>query len=156
MPRPQKRRTVEFLPPHDRFKPAGVPMADLEEVRLSIDELEAIRLKDLEGLDHEDCAERMQVSRPTFHRILRSAHAKIASALTEGKAVRIEGGTYRLRGRHRCRQCGNVWREPADETAMISCSECGGEDVVRAASGRGKHRHRGRCAKDRGSTPEGA
>lgn len=154
MPRPTKRRTVEFLPPHDCFKPAGVPMADLEEVRLSIDELEAIRLKDLEGLDHEDCAERMQVSRPTFHRILRSAHAKVASALTEGKAVKIEGGTYRLKGRRRCRKCGNVWRESPEETPAVSCSQCGSENVGPAAPGRGRHR-RGRRTKGRGRTPGG-
>lgn len=148
MPRPLKRRTVERLPAHDCFKPAGVPMAELDEVRLSIDELESIRLKDLEGLDHETCAERMQVSRPTFHRILSSAHEKVASALTEGKAVRIEGGSFRLMGRHLCRECGNTWRKGADETSGVLCSQCGSEDVVRAAPGRRRRRRRrGRCGR---------
>ncbi len=144
MPRPPKRRTVEFLPPCDCFKPAGVPLAELDEVHLSIDELEAIRLKDQESLDHETSARRMQVSRPTFHRILRSAHEKVAAALTEGRALRIEGGSYRLIGRHLCRACGRVWRDSPDENDPV-CPQCGCQDVVRSARGHGRrHRNRGR------------
>lgn len=80
----------------DFFKPAGVPLRDLEEVSVTVEELEAIRLKDVEGLEQESCAERMGISRPTYHRILASARAKVAKALVEGKAIRVEGGILRL------------------------------------------------------------
>lgn len=142
MPRPPKKRTVECLPSCNYFKPPGVPLSELDEVNLSIDELEALRLKDRMGLDHEACAERMQVSRPTFHRILKSAHGKVARALTEGAAIRIEGGSYRLMGRHHCQECGQVWQD--DGTSEPVCPECESESVVRAARDGHRYRRRGR------------
>ncbi len=69
-------------------------MAELEEVRLTVDEIEAVRLKDLEGLEQEETASKMGISQPTLHRILLSAHTKTADALVNGKALRIEGGDY--------------------------------------------------------------
>jgi len=78
------------------FKPAGIPLRLLEEVRLSLEEAEAIRLKDLEGLEQEQGAEKMGVSRPTFQRVLAKARRKIADALLNGRAIRIEGGNYEL------------------------------------------------------------
>ena len=81
MPRPPKCRRVEFLPDVTYFKPAGIPLRALEEVRLSVEEAEAIRLKDLEGLEQEQCAERMNISRPTFQRVLASGRQKMADAL---------------------------------------------------------------------------
>ncbi len=144
MPRPPKHRLVEELPTSDYFKPAGIPMRQLDEVVLSIDELESIRLKDYEGLDHADSADRMQVSRPTFHRILTAAHRKVAEALTQGKAIRIHGGTYRIAGRHRCRECGHVWTD-AEDGVVPSCPDCGTEDILRAGPRRRgrRHGHRG-------------
>jgi len=68
----------------------------LDEVRLSIEELESVRLKDLEDLDQEQCAQRMNISRPTFQRVLESSRKKIADALLNGKAIKIEGGAYEL------------------------------------------------------------
>ncbi len=142
MPRPPKRRIVENLPEADYYKPAGVPLAGLEEVVLSVDELEAMRLKDHEGLDHASSAARMQVSRPTFHRILRAAHHKVADALVQGKAIRIHGGAYRLMGRHHCEACGGTWHDEAKWTDP--CPQCGAETIVAAAVPRGRrHRHRG-------------
>lgn len=96
MPRPPKSRRVSFLPNLTYFKPAGVPLKKLEEECISFEELEAIRLKDLEGLEQEACAEKMAISRPTFHRIITIARQKLARALVEGKAIRIEGGHYQL------------------------------------------------------------
>jgi uncharacterized protein len=96
MARPQKCRRVEFLPNATYFKPAGVPLRDLEEVSMSIEEAEAIRLKDLEGLEQEQGAEKMNVSRPTFQRVLASARQKVADALLNGKAIRIEGGNFEM------------------------------------------------------------
>ena len=90
--RPQHRRWVEQVPEVTRFKPAGVPAKVLGQVKLTIDELEAIRLADLEGLYQEQAAERMNVSRQTFGRIIDSAHRKVAEALVMGKSILIEGG----------------------------------------------------------------
>lgn len=143
MPRPHKRRIVERLPVIDYFKPAGIPLAGLDEVILRVDELEAIRLKDYEGLDHAASAEKMQVSRPTFHRILSSGHRKVAEALTKGKAIRIEGGAFRITDRHYCRDCGHVWHGTEDGIAKV-CPRCGTEEIVPPAPPRGRrHRQRG-------------
>ena len=96
MPRPIKCRRVAFMPGVTYFKPAGIPMRMLDEICLSVEEAEAIRLKDLEDLDQEQCAERMNISRPTFQRVLGSARKKIADVLLNGKAIRIEGGNFEI------------------------------------------------------------
>lgn len=90
MPRPRKPRCVQFTPSVRYFKPAGVPLRTLEEVRLSVDEIESLRLKDVEGLVQEECARQMQLSQSTFQRILAGARAKVSMALVFGKAIRIE------------------------------------------------------------------
>jgi predicted DNA-binding protein (UPF0251 family)/predicted Fe-Mo cluster-binding NifX family protein len=92
MPRPTCRRRVGFIPDVTYFKPQGVPMRALEEVLVGHDEVEAIRLKNLIGLSQEEAASQMGVSQPTFHRLLLSAHQKLADAVVNGKAMRIEGG----------------------------------------------------------------
>lgn len=102
-PRPRIHRVVEREPMYNVFKPAGVPKAGLEEILLTVEQFEAIRLKDLEGLEQEACAELMHISRPTFQRVLSRAREQIARALVEGKALRIEGGHYRLRQHVQCR-----------------------------------------------------
>jgi len=78
------------------FHPAGGPVRALDGVVLALDEFEAIRLADMEGLYQEQAAERMGVSRPTFGRILATAHRKVAEALAHGKPLKIEGGTIRV------------------------------------------------------------
>ncbi len=103
MAREPKCRRVEFIPKVTVFKPAGIPLSSLEEVVVKLEELEAIRLKDLLGLEQEEGAERMGVSRPTFQRILIEGRGKITAALIEGKAIRIEGGNYCL-GQGQCRK----------------------------------------------------
>jgi len=91
MSRPKKERCIRCLPNALYFKPRGIPpLIHLEEVGLSLDELEAIRLADYEGLYHEQAAEKMKISRPTFGRILGEARLKLAETLVEGKALRIE------------------------------------------------------------------
>lgn len=97
MPRPILIREIETPPDATWFKPTGVPLRDLEEVILTFDEIEAIRLADAEGLYQEQVAEQMKVSRPTVGRILASARQKIADALVQGKAIRMEGGTIHIR-----------------------------------------------------------
>ncbi len=96
MPRPPKCRFIDSMPGADYFKPRGIPLAALEVTRLGVDEYEAMRLYDVEGLDQEQAAARMNVSRATFGRILNSAHGKTAGALVYGRAIMIEGGSYQL------------------------------------------------------------
>jgi predicted DNA-binding protein (UPF0251 family) len=96
MPRPRHCRFVAQLPRCDYYKPRGVPLSVLQQVRLTVDELEAIRLVDLEGLYQAQAAERMNISRQTLGRILESGHKKIADALVNGKAMLIEGGAIEL------------------------------------------------------------
>jgi predicted DNA-binding protein (UPF0251 family) len=96
MPRPRHCRRVAQLPEANYYKPRGIPLSVLEEVILTVDEFEAIRLTDLEGLYQADAAEKMSVSRQTLGRILESAHKKIADALVNGKALLIKGGPIEI------------------------------------------------------------
>jgi predicted DNA-binding protein (UPF0251 family) len=84
------------LPQTNYYKPRGIPLSVLEEVMLTVDEFEAIRLTDLEGLYQADAAEKMNISRQTLGRILESAHKKIADALVNGKALLIKGGPIEI------------------------------------------------------------
>jgi predicted DNA-binding protein (UPF0251 family) len=98
MPRPRIPRRVWFQPGVTYYKPAGVRMVSLEEIVITVDEFEAIRLKDYEGLDQKEAAKKMGISQPTFQRLYESARKKIADALVNGKALRIEGGPFRMMG----------------------------------------------------------
>ncbi len=112
MVRPTIQRRVRGEPAVRYFKPQGIPLAQLDEVTLPEDGLEAIRLADVEGLYHDAAAKRMGISRPTFGRILAEARRTVATAIAEGRALRIAGGEIeRLpagcgmgRGRGRCRR----------------------------------------------------
>lgn len=114
MPRPLRKRCIHFWPQATYFKPAGLPLRMIKEIELSGDELEAIRLKDLEGLDQEEVAEKMQVSRPTIVRILQSARKKIADVLVNSKAIKLEKGNNIVFDRefmnHR-RRCGRTFKK---------------------------------------------
>jgi len=99
--RPKKTRWVKCLPGERCFRPKCTPLSRLEGVYLSIDEFEAVRLACLEEMKQEDAAELMKVSRPTFSRILTSAHKKIADALVNIKAIHIEGGCCKVIGRRK-------------------------------------------------------
>ena len=90
MPRPHKRRRVCCKPDSNYFKPRGIPTTELEEIKLTIEELESIRLADFEGLYQEDAAKKMDISRQTFGNTISSAHKKIADALLNAKALLIE------------------------------------------------------------------
>ena len=92
MSRPPKPRAVRHDPTAVYFKPAGIRMRALEEVALGLDELEALRLADLENLSHEEVGEMMNVSRATAGRILAEARRKTAMALVHGMAIRLAGG----------------------------------------------------------------
>ena len=96
MPRPKHCRYVSSTPSVTYFKPRGIPLRELEEATLSVDELEALRLADMEGLTAIEAAKHMRISRFTFGRTLASARRTVAQALCLGFALRIEGGRYAL------------------------------------------------------------
>jgi len=124
MSRPQKCRRVAFLPSVTYFKPAGVPLRVLDEVILSVEEVEAIRLKDLEGLEQEQGAEKMHISRPTFQRVLASVRKGIADALLNGKAIRIEGGNFEMAfSRFKCMN-GHEWEVPFETMTSVPPQLC--------------------------------
>ncbi|MDD5317886.1 MAG: DUF134 domain-containing protein [Candidatus ainarchaeum sp.] len=97
MPRPFARRRICAEPEVTYYKPAGVPLREMEEVSLGFDEFEALRLVDFLAMGQEDAGEKMGISQPTLSRVISSARKKIAEALTQGKALRIEGGNYELK-----------------------------------------------------------
>jgi uncharacterized protein len=96
VPRRPIERAVAGAPRITLFKPAGIPARELEHLQLAVDELEAIRLVDLEGLSHREAAETMGVSRQTVGRVLKRGRAKVAEALVNGRAILIGGGHYRV------------------------------------------------------------
>ena len=96
MARPKNCRRVNSMPLSNYFKPRGIPLRMLEESILTVDEFEALRLADLDGLYQDQAAVKMGVSRQTFGRIIESAHKKVAEALVKGKALKIEGGQFEM------------------------------------------------------------
>lgn len=89
MPRPRRNRHVSFCPSVTYFKPRGVPLVDLSVVTLTLEEVEALRLKNIEGLDQSECAKLMKTSQSTLQRILMLAYNKISDAIINGKAIEI-------------------------------------------------------------------
>jgi len=155
--RPTKWRRVGLIPQVTYFKPAGLPLVDLEEVCISVEEAETLRLKDLQGLEQEECADQMNISRPTFQRLLSSARRKVAGALIHGKAIKIEGGNFEMaQRRFKCND-GHEWEVPFE--VMIStpprrCPECSTRKITTLLpegmpEGRGTRGGR-RCRRGRG------
>ncbi|HHY40300.1 MAG TPA: DUF134 domain-containing protein [Syntrophaceticus sp.] len=139
IPRKRKKCCVESLPPATYYKPAGIPLRELDEVKLTVEEFEALRLKDLEGLEQIECAEKMGVARTTFQRVLYAAREKIAEALVNGKALRIEGGEYIVSTeRYLCSTCGREFAvHPEKKGRQLCCPACGKKSVKRANFQRG-------------------
>jgi len=137
MPKPKKERSVRFPPPAAFFRPVGVPFAHMERVVLNLDEFEALRLVDYEGMDQLEAAEHLGVSRPTCARILESGRKKCADALVHAKAMRIEGGMYRFRhNRLRCLGCGQTWDADiaaGPQAPSENCPRCGNPRIANLA-----------------------
>lgn len=134
MARPKKHRMVAFNPEISYFKPRGIPMRDLSEVKLTVDEREAIRLADLEGMSHEAAGRQMHVSRATFGRIVQQARKVVADALINGKAINVEGGNYKMVDQNRmfrCRNCNHRWAESWGTGRPKNCPECKDENFYR-------------------------
>lgn len=129
MPRPVKYRKIENLPEYTYFRPAGKKRCHTEEITIKIEEFEAMRLKDIEELNQEECAEKMNVSRQTFQNIIDSARKKVATALLEGKAIHISGGNYTRRiCKFRCWNCGELYEAKFEEDEK-RCPHCSSADV---------------------------
>lgn len=123
MPRPFRKRQIRQCR-NIFFKPGGIRMVDLEQIKINADEYEALRLADLENLSQEDSGKKMGISRQTFGRIIESARKKAADALINGKAIIIsEEGPVELRKIfYKCRECGDNWKGTYEENI---CPECG-------------------------------
>jgi predicted DNA-binding protein (UPF0251 family) len=119
----------------------------LEEIVLSVDEFEAIRLADLENLYQELAAEKMSVSRQTFGRIIGSAHQKVAEALVRGKALKIDGGAIEIASGKTlsCCDCRHSWEPNHGKNEAVQCPSCNSSNVLEAAKGRGCGKGSAKC-----------
>ena len=135
MARPVKWRKIENIPTVPYFVPSEKDIDEIPGNIIKLEELEAVRLKDLEGLEQEECAQKMQVSRPTFQRILISAREKITDSLVNGKTLKIEGGNFtRNICPVKCEDCGKQWSESFEKLERIKngeyiCPSCGSSHV---------------------------
>jgi predicted DNA-binding protein (UPF0251 family) len=153
--RPKCPRRIETEPAVSYFKPRGVPLAELEVVVLSLEELEAVRLSDLVGIGQEDAAQRMGVSRRALWQDLQNARRKIVDALVNGKAIEIKGGNYAVEGlrSYACHDCHAEWEVPFGSDGPSQCPECGSTDLHELSGGL-VHEHgpgcHDRCCRKRG------
>ncbi len=132
MPRPRKHRHLRREPQPAIFKPVGARLESLDCVVLLHEELEALRLCDLEGCYQEQAAEQMAVSRSTLQRLVTEARRKVTQALVEGKAIRIEGGTFRVEARRfRCDDCWHRWEtiHGSGQGEPQVCPKCGSGEI---------------------------
>ena len=130
MPRPQKQRFISCNPRVACFKPLGIPARSLDQALLSSDELEALMLADLLGDSQEEGAAKMNISRPTFGRILENGRRTVADALVNGKALQIGGGVV-IHTRHthvQCGRCRRPWNVPAAVAGSFRCPHCQAKD----------------------------
>ncbi len=149
MARPTKWRKIEHIPVMPYYIPSEQEVKGTPENILKLEELEAIRLKDLEGLEQVECAQRMEVSRPTFQRILLSAREKVADSLINGKMIHMEGGNFTLNiCPVHCLDCGKEWKDSFEHMEMVEkglyvCSDCGSSNLECEQSCKG-----GKCRKN--------
>jgi len=135
MARPIKLRQIDNIPETNSFVPSKNPPENIKTNILKVEEVEAIRLKDIERLEQNECAERMRISRPTFRRILLSAREKIADSLINGKAIVIEGGNFtRNICILHCYSCGHSWNDKyesiSSQSKMVKeCPSCGSHNI---------------------------
>ncbi len=134
MPRRKRRRWVFLDPPE---------ILESGEVEISLDEMEALRLADVEGLNQHDAARIMGISQPTFHRILREARRKAGMIVIHGFKPKITGGEHIMR-MFRCLDCGNEWEEPFGTGRPNNCPKCNSQNFCRMDSGKGMGRGGGR------------
>ncbi len=132
MPRPRKHRRLSSVPQPAIFKPIGLPLESLDTVTLLHEELEALRLADLEGCHQEAAAAQMGISRSSFQRMVTEARRKLIYALVQGAALHIEGGAFRVAAVcWRCDTCGAAWEvtHGSGEGAAATCPVCHGHEL---------------------------
>ena len=145
MPRPERNRTVHEPPLFSAFKPIGVRADSLEQILLTLDEFEAFRLADLLGLMHEEAAEEMGISRPTFTRLIEKGRKKIADFIINGKFLSIGGGNIHFRNNIICcKSCGHMFK--MNFTNVIAeCPSCHSTKLLNLAGGFGH----GKCCNNK-------
>ncbi len=142
MPRPRKHRRLGHAPQPAFYKPVGVPLRTLDCTVLLHEELEALRLADLEGCYQEEAATQMAVSRSTFQRIVTEARRKVAEALVNGHALQIEGGTFRVVAvRWHCDDCRHNWEleHGSGQGEPEHCPACGSQAIRERRGGGRRH-----------------
>lgn len=145
MPRPKNNRIVNEPPLFTNFKPIGVKGVSLEQISLSLDEFEAFRLSDYEGLSQAEAADEMGISRPTFTRLIEKARKNIAELIIKGKILNIEGGNIHFRKNiMRCENCGHMFNIDFDHS-LTECPSCHSKNLFNLAGGFGH----GRCCVNR-------
>ncbi len=155
MPRPYKCRRVFSEPSIQYFKPVGIMMRELDEVILTRDEFEAVRLADYEGKYQEEAAKLMNISRQTFGNIINSAHKKIADFLINTRALKIFGGVIEMISTDKrhfiCYECKHKWAVPFGTAKPGKCPSCGSNNIHRSPDERGGfNRGRNRQSQRRG------
>jgi len=126
---PYRKRRIHQPPNIQNFKPSGIPRRMLKTITLTLDEYEAIRLADYQGLEHLQAAEKMAISRPTFTRLIAKARHIIALAIVDGMELVVEGGNIEFTNTlRRCQDCGDEQLSPFSEN-IADCPECGSENV---------------------------
>ena len=131
MPRPKQNRKISNPPLMQGFKPFGIPRRMLSSVSLLYDEYEAIRLLDYEGMNQDQAAVQMNVSRPTLTRIYEKARKTIAQALVEGKMIMIEGGNVQFdRAWYRCRRCYKLIGGLENHVQCKDCNTFSDEELI--------------------------
>ena len=131
MPRPKQDRKISNPPLMQGFKPFGIPRRMLSSVSLLYDEYEAIRLLDYEGMNQDQAAVQMNVSRPTLTRIYEKARKTIAQALVEGNMIMIEGGNVQFdRAWYRCRRCYKLIGGLENHVQCKDCNTFSDEELI--------------------------
>jgi len=145
MARPQKDRLIKEPPLFSEFKPAGVPGRLMDKVILTIDEYEAFRLSDHLAMSQEEAADEMEISRPTFTRLIESARKKVSELIINGKMLVIEGGNIHFRQNLiKCRSCGHMFNINMEDN-IRKCPLCNSDEIINLAGGFGH----GRCCRNR-------
>lgn len=148
MPRPCKMRRVNCNPQAMSFKPCGIQKSPVETVSLNLDELEAVRLADYDGLYQEQAAGRMKISRQTFGNIITSAHKKIADFLIHSKMLSVEGGKVEINAcQFTCLACRHTWSIPCGTGRPGECPKCKNADIC-CSKKRGEGKNFKKCWRD--------
>ncbi len=133
MPRKKNNRLIDLPPVFTEFKPTGVRKKQLESMTLSLDEYEAIRLADFYGLSQEKAAQQMQISRPTFSRVVEAARKKMAEFIIKGRRITIEGGDVHFKQNTiKCATCNHLFNVDIQQQ-VETCPECNSDSLINLA-----------------------